>query len=114
MVVTTSTNGTRATTPLKRSGRMLTTAPMSRPPALPPAAKTFFGSAYFCPMQELGGVDEVGEGVLLLEQLAVLVPVAAELLPAADVGDGVDEAAVEQRDRRAESNAGSLLEPYEP
>ena len=36
MVLMTSTNGTCATTALKRSGRMLTTAPTSRPPALPP------------------------------------------------------------------------------
>ena len=36
MVVMTSTNGTWLTTALKRSRRMFTTAPMRRPPALPP------------------------------------------------------------------------------
>jgi hypothetical protein len=38
IVVTTSTKGTTAITPLKRSGRILITAPTSRPPALPPMA----------------------------------------------------------------------------
>ena len=36
IVFITSTNGTCATTALKRSGRMLATAATSRPPALPP------------------------------------------------------------------------------
>ena len=54
--------------------------------------------------QETGDVDEVGEGVLLLQQLAVLVPAAAHFLAAADMGDGVDHAAVEQAQQgRAET-----------
>ena len=36
IVVTTSTKGTCATTAANRSGRWFTTAPMSKPPALPP------------------------------------------------------------------------------
>ena len=36
IVLMTSTNGTSATTALNRSGRRLVTAPISRPPALPP------------------------------------------------------------------------------
>ena len=36
MVVTTSTKGTSATAAVKSSGRMFVTAPISRPPALPP------------------------------------------------------------------------------
>ena len=36
MVLTTSTNGTSATTQPHRSGRRLATAPISIPPALPP------------------------------------------------------------------------------
>ena len=48
--------------------------------------------------QVVGDIDEVGEGVELVEQLAVLVPPAAQLLAAADVGDGIDHAAVEQAD----------------
>ena len=51
----------------------------------------------------LGGGDEVGERVLLVEELAVLVPGAAHLLAAADVGDRIDEAPVDQaQERRAE------------
>lgn len=37
MVVSTSTKGTPMMTPLNRSGRMLVTAPMSRPPAERPS-----------------------------------------------------------------------------
>src|SRR5690606_1866301 len=51
--------------------------------------------------QEIGDVDEVGEGVDLLQQLAVLIPLPAHLLAAADVGDGVDGAAVHQADHVA-------------
>ncbi len=40
---------------------------------------------------------EIGEGVLLLEQLAVLVPRPAHLAAATHVCDGEDHAAVEQR-----------------
>ena len=36
IVFRTSTNGTCATAALKRSGLMLTTAPINKPPALPP------------------------------------------------------------------------------
>ena len=46
--------------------------------------------------QVLRDVDEVVEGVHLLHHLAVVVPRAAHLLAAADVGDGVGEAAVDQ------------------
>src|SRR6185503_11859123 len=38
IVLITSTKGTSATTALNRSGRMLTTAPINSPPALPPLA----------------------------------------------------------------------------
>ena len=38
MVFKTSTNGTSAIRPRKRSGAMLATAPISIPPALPPWA----------------------------------------------------------------------------
>ena len=39
MVVITSTNGTAAIAPFHISGAILTTAPIKRPPALPPSAK---------------------------------------------------------------------------
>ena len=43
IVVTTSTNGTSATTARNSSGRWLTTAPMSSPPALPPSMASIAG-----------------------------------------------------------------------
>ncbi len=46
--------------------------------------------------QWLGDVDEVVEGILFFQQLAIFVPVAAQLLTATDVGDGVDEAPIQQ------------------
>ena len=46
----------------------------------------------------LGAGDEVGEGVLLLQQLAVLVPLPPHLLSAADVRHGIHEAAIQQAD----------------
>ena len=47
--------------------------------------------------QVAGDVDEVVEGVPLEHQPALVVPAPAEFLAAAHVGDGVDEAAVDQR-----------------
>ena len=44
--------------------------------------------------------DEVGEGVRLLQQLAVLVPRAAQLAAATHMGDDEHHAAVEQRQPR--------------
>ena len=46
IVVTTSTNGTCATSTRYFSGARLATAPISRPPALPPMAATRSGAAY--------------------------------------------------------------------
>src|SRR5207245_11136367 len=46
--------------------------------------------------QILPYVDEIVERVLLVHHLALIVPRAAHLLAAADVGDGVAEAAIEQ------------------
>ena len=40
--------------------------------------------------------NEVVEGVLLLQELAVLVPLPAHVTAAADVRDGIREAAVDQ------------------
>ena len=42
----------------------------------------------------VGRGDEIGEGVLLLQALAVFVPVIAFVLAAANMGDGIDEAAI--------------------
>src|SRR5207247_11166858 len=46
IVLITSTNGTSATTARNRSGRMLTTAPIKSPPALPPFATRRSGFVY--------------------------------------------------------------------
>ena len=51
-------------------------------------------------LQVLGARDEVGEGVLLVQQLAVGVPGPAQLAAAPDVRDRVDEPPVEQRQDR--------------
>ena len=44
IVVKTSTKGTPDSIPLYSSGSKFTTAPINKPPALPPLAKTFSGS----------------------------------------------------------------------
>src|SRR6476646_1705207 len=44
----------------------------------------------------LGRCDEIGESVFLVEQLALIVPGAAHLLPATNVRDCVDESAIEE------------------
>jgi hypothetical protein len=54
------------------------------------------GAGVAQPDQVLGAGDEVGEGVALPEQLAVLVPLAPELPAAPDVGDGEGEPAFEE------------------
>lgn len=46
IVVTTSTNGTPATTALNKSGRMFRVAPMSKPPALRPLMHSFSFEQY--------------------------------------------------------------------
>src|SRR5689334_6356892 len=83
----TSTNGTWSTAALHTSGRWLSTAPISSPPAL----------AVLLLHQEVGAGDEVGERVLLAEQLPAVVPRPAEVAAAADVGLGEDHPAVEHR-----------------
>ena len=69
------------------------------PPADPPCA-----TIRSCRVKLLGDEvirrgDEVGEGVALVLAAALLVPGEALVLAAADVGDGIDEAAVDQRQR---------------
>ena len=96
MVFMTSTNGTCATTALNRSGRMLATAPTSRPPALPPWMTSRSRRRVALARPVFGAVDEVREGVHLLHHPALLAPLLAEFAAAADVGHGVDHAAIEQ------------------
>ena len=56
--------------------------------------------------QVLGARDEVGEGVGLVLEPAVLVPLATHLAAAAHVRDREDEAAVEQREPRRRGTTG--------
>src|SRR5260370_37179909 len=46
----------------------------------------------------VGGGDEIGEGVAFVEELAGFVPAATQIGRAPDVGDSVNETAVEQAD----------------
>jgi len=56
--------------------------------------------------QVLGAGDEVGEGVHLLLQLAVITPSFAHVAAATNVSDGIDIAAVEQTDSSAAEAGG--------
>ena len=75
---------------------MLTTAPISSPPADPPSMATRAGIAVAGRGQMLDGGDEVGEGVALHQHLAGIVPGLAEVAAAADVRVGHHDAAIEQ------------------
>jgi hypothetical protein len=81
----------------KASGAMLATAPISMPPAEPPWAtmRSCGGEVLAVEIARRG--DEIGKRVGLLAALAFLIPGKALLLAAANMGDGVDEAAVNQR-----------------
>ena len=59
-----------------------------------------FGRRVAAAHQRLGHRDEVGEGVLLAQQLARVVPEPAAVAAAAHVGDREDHPAVEQRHAR--------------
>ena len=59
--------------------------------------------------EELARGDEVGERVRLLLALAVLVPAIALVLAAAHMGDGVDEAAIDQLSALVEKPAGMVM-----
>ena len=104
-MVTTSTNGTSATTARQRSGRWLKTAPCSRPPALSPRVAIRSGVDQPGGGEPVGDRDVVVEGVLLVLQPAVEPPAAAALAAAADVGVHEDDAAVEQRWAAAASHS---------
>ena len=98
IVVTTSTNGTSATTARHRSGRWLNTAPCRRPPALSPRDASREPST--SPCQPVRDGDVVVEGVLLVLQVAVEPPATAVLATAADVRVHEHHAAVEEARQR--------------
>ncbi len=67
--------------------------------------------------QEFGAVDEVEEGIFLLHEHAVFAPFFAHFVAAANVGDGVGHAAIEQaqalagkRGRRADAVGAVAVE----
>ena len=93
---------------------MLVTAPISRPPALPPTMRQPVLARVFPGDEMLGGGDEIGEGVLLLHHPPVVVPLLAHLAAAADVGHGEDHAAVDQAEKVSELKLASPDAPYEP
>src|SRR5579875_4223151 len=99
MVFSASTNGTCATIPANASGAMFAAAPISRPPAEAPRATSLSGAVHARRQVARAG-DEVGEGVLLAQQLPAGVPGPAHLAAAAHVRDGVPEAPVQQRQHR--------------
>ncbi len=74
----------------------MVTAPMSRPPALPPSIDDAVRIAVAVRGEMLDGGDEVGEGVALLHEAAGIVPGLAHIAAAADVRVGHDHAAIEQ------------------
>src|SRR3990172_1438302 len=78
MVVMTSTNGTRSTA------------------AAPALDREPVGRGVAARHEELGGGDEVGEGVALGEHAARVVPALAAFAAAAHVGERHGHAAVEQ------------------
>jgi hypothetical protein len=57
--------------------------------------------------------DEVGKRVGLAPELAVLVPMPAFVGPAAHVGDGVNEAAIDQR-KAVGAEGGGKRRPIRP
>ena len=99
IVVTTSTNGTSATTARHRSGAMENTAPWSSPPADRPRETIRSGAAQPLAGQQVGRRDEVGERGALAVQMALVPPAAAALPAAAHVRHRVDEPAVQQARR---------------
>jgi len=109
----TSTKGTSATTALKQVRTHVGDGAHEQPAGAASTNGQPVLRRIPLPLEKLRGGDEVGEGVLLLHHLAVVVPLAAHLLAAANVRDGVDDPAVEQRELFVEK-FGSVLKPYEP
>ena len=66
---------------------MLTTAPISRPPALPPSIASASPVAIAFRDEVFGDSDEVGEGVPLLHHASGIVPGLAHIAAAANVRD---------------------------
>ena len=97
MVVSTSTNGTSAMMPPKGFGRHVGDGAHQHAAGRAALRDDAVMRGVALGDEMLGHGDEIAEGVGLLLPLAVLVPGIALVLAAADMGDGVDEAAVGQR-----------------
>ena len=74
MVLSTSTNGTSAMAALNSSGRWLSTAPISSPPALTAADDQLLGAGASFGDQVLGATDEIIERVLFVFLFTVAIP----------------------------------------
>ena len=97
IVLSTSTNGTSATMPANNSPARLATAPISMPPALPPWPTMRFALVYFASISARPAAAKSSKRVRLLLALAVEIPAPALVVAASDMGDGIDKAAVDQR-----------------
>ena len=99
IVVSASTNGTPAWMPRERVGRQVRDRAHQQAAGAAARARRA-GPALVQPSATrcARAGDEVGERVALGQHLALLVPVPAQLAAAADVRDGEDDAAVEQRE----------------
>ena len=75
---------------------MLVTAPISRPPALPPLIASRSLLVYFCAMRCSAAAMKSVKVFFLFSIRPCVVPLLAQLAAAADVGHGVDHAAVER------------------
>ncbi len=84
-----------AITPWNSSGRSFTATPISIPPALPPC-RSRAADRRTLGKQRVTDVQIVVEGIFLTQEFTVFIPLLTQLAAAADVGDGVDKAAVEQ------------------
>ena len=95
-----SSSGTPQTTARNSSGRWVSAAPTSRPPFDRPEIASRAGAGDAVRDQPFGGGDEIVEHVLLAAEHAGAVPVLAVFAAAAQDGQRVDAAGLEERDRR--------------
>jgi hypothetical protein len=98
MVLTMSTKGTSATAARKRSGRIVMQAPDEQAAGAAAADRHPVAAATTGGHEVLARREGVGERVALVQQLAVEVPLPAELAAAARVDERPRPSPVEQRE----------------
>ena len=77
-------------------GAFIDDRPHQHPAGAAPGGGDAAGGGVSLGDQVFGAIDEVVEGVALVQQLAGFVPVPAHFHAAPDVGDGKDETTVDQ------------------